>query len=490
MLTAKEIKTFINNDKTSDQKKQAEVGQRYYDAKHDILQYRIMYLNKEGRLQEDTAKSNVRISHAFFSELADQEVQHLLSETERIFTAEDDALQEHLDAYFNMNEDFTAELYETMLDRTVMGTGYMYAHKNKEGRTTFQRADSMGVVEVRAKETDDGCEYVIFWYVDRIGKDNKKINRIQVWSKNQVAYFVQVGNGAIVPDTDEKPNPAPHSIYHKEGDESAYFEDYGFIPFFRLDNNRKRLSDLHRIKGHIDDYDLMACGLSNNIQDMSEAYIAVKGYEGENLDVLAMNFRAKKHIGVGEGGEIEIKTVDIPYQARQAKLELDETSIYRFGQGFNAAQRREGNVTDDEVESRYELLNLKCNRKEIYLKKFLRKLLKVVLDEINQEEGKGYRLQDVKITFKRRTVTDKEKDARVELTNAQTKQTNTNTILNVDAKIGDDMTTELIAQTMDIDLDKVKKSRQKMEDDPLAMARMATNSIIPEDDAPDGDLSA
>lgn len=491
MLTPEAIKTFIDNDKSSKRKRQAEVGQRYYDGDHDINKYKIMYLDTDENLKEDRLKSNVKISHTFFNELSEQEVQHMLSESDTVFCSDITELQDVLDEYFNSNEDFMAELYQVMLDRIVKGMGYMYAYKNDEGMLSFQCADSLGVVEVRAKETDDGCAYVIFWYIDSIGKDNKEITRIQVWDTKQVMYYVQEGDGAIQPDESEKPNPSPHAIYKKDGDDGVYFEDFGYIPFFRLDNNRKQESDLKRVKRHIDDYDLMACGMSNNIQDMADAYIAVKGYEGNNLDELAMNFRAKKHIGVGEGGDIEIKTVDIPYQARQAKMEIDERNIYRFGQGFNASQRRDGNVTDDEVESRYELLNMKCNKKEIYLKKFLKKLVKAVLEEVNRENGTGYRVSDVYFDFKRRTVTDKEKDARIELTNAQKRQTEINTIMNLREVIGDDTMMELIAEQLDMDVDKLKKGMPKPEDDPVFKAAQTVKTIIPEDtETPDGDMIA
>lgn len=154
------------------------------------------------------------------------------------------------------------------------------------------------------------------------------------------------------------------------------------IPFFRLDNGVKQFSGLKPIKALIDDYDLMSCGLSNNLQDASEYLVVVKGFQGDNLEELMQNVKTKKHIGVdGEGGgDVEFKTVDIPYQARQTKLELDEKNIYRFGMGFNSAQIGDGNVTNIVIKSRYALLDLKCNKLEIRLKQFLRKILKVVIN--------------------------------------------------------------------------------------------------------------
>ena len=86
-------------------------------------------------------------------------------------------------------------LYFRLLRRAIVQEKQvkdMYAMTDGEGRTRFECADSIGVVEVRAKDTDDGCSYIIFWYIDRIDKGQKKIKRIQVWDQEQVYFYVQV----------------------------------------------------------------------------------------------------------------------------------------------------------------------------------------------------------------------------------------------------------------------------------------------------------
>lgn len=45
MLTAQEIKDFIDEDNASTLKAKAREGQRYYDGIHDILEYRLFYWN-------------------------------------------------------------------------------------------------------------------------------------------------------------------------------------------------------------------------------------------------------------------------------------------------------------------------------------------------------------------------------------------------------------------------------------------------------------
>ena len=78
-------------------------------------------------------------------------------------------------------------------------------------------------------------------------------------------------------------NPRPHIVYEKDNEEGKFGDSFDFIPFFRLDANRKQTSHLNPVKALIDDYDLMACGLSNNLQDVSEALYVVIVERNGNL---------------------------------------------------------------------------------------------------------------------------------------------------------------------------------------------------------------
>ena len=179
MLSVSEIKRFIDDDASSDRKKFARKGQAYYDGDHDIKQYRLFYYNADGNLVEDKTRSNVKIPHPFFTELVDQAVQYILSGEDGFVKSDDPALQKILDEYFNENEDFTSELSEVLTGCMVKGFDYMYAYKNENNKLSFMCADAMGVIEVRAKDTDDGCAYVIYWYIDRIEKGRRKLKEFR-----------------------------------------------------------------------------------------------------------------------------------------------------------------------------------------------------------------------------------------------------------------------------------------------------------------------
>lgn len=491
MLKPEEIKTFIDNDRASTKKQLARVGQRYYEAEHDIRDYRLFWIDQDGKVQEDKHRSNIKISHPFFTELVDQEVQYMLSGKDGFMKSDNTDLQPLLDEYFNENEDFLAELYEVLTGCISKGFEYMYAYKGEDDKFCFQAADSMGVVEVRAKETDGHCEYVIWWFVDSIGKDNKQITRIQVWDTKEIYYFVQEDDGEIKPDDSYMENPRPHTMYKKGKDESEkiYFKDFGFIPFFRLDNNRKQVSDLKSVKDLIDDYDLMACGLSNNIQDSNETLFVVKGFDGDNLDELHFNVKNKKIIGVGEDGDVETRVVDIPVEARKTKLELDEKNIYRFGFGLNTAGLKDTSATTNiAIKSAYSLLDLKVNKLEIRLKQFLRKLLYVVLAEINEKHNKDYQQKDVYFTFDREVMTNAEENARIELTEAQRKQTEIGTLLNVAAHLDNETLVQNICEVLDIDYNEIKdKLPDPNEGDPYQV-QTALDAIQTEGEPVGGDV--
>ena len=489
MLTPEEIKTFIDNDRASEKKRLARVGQRYYEADHDIKDFRIFFFDADGQLKEDKTKSNIKICHPFFTENVDQTVQYLLSGEGGFIKSDIPELQAELDAYFNENEDFVTELTDVLTGAVAKGFENMYAYKNADDRTAFSCADSLGVVEVKAKETDDGCEYVIYHYIDSIGKDGKKVRRIQVWDDKQTTYYCQVDDGQITLDASEKINPKPHIMWKKEGDESTYFDGYGIIPFFRFDNNKKQFSGLKPIKTLIDDYDLMSCGLSNNIQDTNEALYVVKGFSGDNLDELMVNMKIKKHVGVDEEGGVDIKTIDIPYQARQTKLELDEKNIYRFGMALNTAGLKDTNATTNlAIQTAYSLLDLKCSKLKNRLKQFMRKLLKVVLKEINDREGTDYQQKDVYFVFEKDIPTNAKENAEVELTEAQRKQTEITTLLNVATHLDNETLMQLICEQLDIDYNEIKdKLPDPDEGDPYKV-QTALDSIQTDDDPDGGDL--
>lgn len=479
MLTVENIRLFMANDEASQSKQDAQTGWRYYEGRHDIEKRKIYFVNEHNELEEDLLKSNIRISHPFHREMTDQVVQYILSGDKGYMRSDIPELQAELDERFNENENFTAELYKMLTGVVAKGWDYMFAYKTAEDKTAFQHADSLGVVEVRAKDTDDNCAYLIHWYKETVL--DKTIRRIEVWDQQQVYYYCQVDDGEITLDESEEINPRPHTLYQKGKKLFLHSESaYGQIPFFRMDNYPIPRSDLFYYKAAVDDYDLMNSDLSNNLQDTNEAAYVLTGFDGNNLDELMRNFRAKKQMGVPEGGAVQAETIEVPFEARKAKMEIDKENIYHFGQGLNTEGLKDTSATTNlAIKSAHEGLASRAVKLKIALKQFLRSLLNVVLPEINQMNDKDYQQKDVYFDFDPKIPTNEQENAQVELTEAQKRQTEINTILNIATHLDNETLMQLICEQLELSWNDIKDKLPTPEEETLYGAQNALDGIQP-----------
>lgn len=479
MLTVNEIKRFIDNDNASLKKKAAKVGVRYYEAEHDIMNCRLFYYDTDGELKEDKTRSNIKISHPFFTELVDQTTAYILSFKENPIRAKEDIadkLQPHLDEYFD--DEFWAEIGELLTGVFSKGFEYMHAYKNEEDRLAFECSDSMGVIEVEKRFAKDGLDHILYWYIDKVDIEGKKIKKIMDCTSEETGFYIQTDEGAIKKDKNEGINPKPHVVY-EEADGVLTYEGFEFVPFFRMDNNKKQTSDLKAVKGIIDDYDLHACSLSNNLKDFDTPLHVVSGFEGDNLDELQQNLKTKKLVGVGEGGGIEVRTVEIPYQARKEKLEIDEKNIYRFGFGLNTSGLKDTAATTNiAIKAAYSLLDMKANKATIRLKRFLKDPVKVVLDEINKTNGTGYTMNDVYFEFERSVMTNETENIANKKVEAEIKQLEINTILNVATNVDDEHTLKAICDVMEWNFEEIKTAVEKANEGNIDGARKTLEGVV------------
>lgn len=479
-VAAKAIKSAIAADRKSDRKKKAWEGIDYYKGKHDILDYRLFYFDSNGVLKEDKYKSNIKIQHQYHTELVDQKVQYLLSNPLEVET-EDEKLQEYLEEY--INEDFQEVLQNAVEGASNKGHEYVYSYRNAENITAFQVADSLGVITINDDVDTSKTLGILRYYETVVNKDDKevKITKAEVWTDKNTTYYTEtMDKTAYKFDETVKPNPKPHIVLE---DDKALYDGggLGYIPFFKLQNNKYEQTDLEPIKAIIDDYDLMACSLSNNLQDFQEAIYVVKGYPGDDLQQLTTNLKTKKTIGVDAEGGLDVKTIDIPTEARKVKLELDKEAIYKFGMGFDSSQVGDGNITNIVIKSRYALLDLKCNKTETRLRKLVRQLLKIIVDEINLRYGTAYNCKDIKINIVRETMVNEDSIATNEKTEAETINQRIGAVLTAANTISQDTKLRLICDILGLDYEEEKDKLE--EEGPYNI-----DDVLPDDEGDEDDM--
>lgn len=451
-----EVKRLVSNDRASTLKKDMRTGIDYYEGKHDIANYRLFYFNNEGEIVEEKNRSNTRIAHQYFTELVDQKVQYLLSNPIEV-TTEQAGLQEYLDGY--INEDFQLMLQELVEGASQKACEYAFWRKDADGRLRFKTADALKIIPIY-----DGfyeIDKLLYYYDDDVLVDNqiKTVTKIQLWTKEEVFYFIQEDGQTVKLDASAELNPKPHILARKGQD--TFGKGYGRVPFICLQNNRSKTNDLQPIKDLIDDYDMMACALSNNLIDFDHPIYAVRGYEGDNLSTLVTNLKTKKTVGVGENGGIDVITTNIPVEARKAKLEIDKEAIYKFGMGFDSSQTGDGNITNVVIKSRYSLLDLKCNKIEVRLRAVIKDMLQLIVENINELHGKAYDVSNLEVTITRDIMANETDNAVIAKTDAETNQLLINNVMTAAPRLDDRTVLELLAGILDVDPDEVEKALEE-----------------------------
>ena len=139
-------------------------------------------------------------------------------------------------------------------------------------------------------------------------------------------------------------------------------------------------------------------------------------------------------------------------------------------------------TTSIAIKSAYANLDLKCDGLQPFLLQFMRKLLKLVLKEINDRNGTDYEQKDVYFDFEREIITNAQENAQIDLVKAQEQQAKVTTILNTASMLGQELTAQLVCEALELDYDDVKDKLPKPEDDPTAAAQVALDGIHPEGD--------
>ena len=459
-VLAEAVKKAIESDRGASYKEKMRQGIAYYKHQHDIKDLRLFYVDNEGKVHDETARSNIKIPHSYFTELSDQKTQYLLSNPVEIVTEQkglEDLLKEYID------EDFQLMLQEVVDGGSQKGFEFVYTKLNGE-RLQFSVADSLKVIQIF--DENNQLIAIIRYYDSDIYKDDKsvKVTKAELWDNEKVYYFSATENKDFKLDPSYEINPLYYNTKVNDETKEAFGQSLGvalgiddFIPFLRYDNNKYQTTDLEPIKALIDDYDLMACSLSNNLQDFDQPFFAVKGFNGDGYEQLINNLRSRGAVGTGENGGIEVHTVNIPVEARKEKLRVDKEGIYKFGMGFDSSQVGDGNITNVVIQSRYTLLDLKCNKAEIRLRKLLKQMLKLIITDINRRFSKAYNADDLEIIITRDTMIDETENENREKVIAERKQIVINMILSAAPHLPSDKVIELICEQFELDYDDVQE---------------------------------
>jgi hypothetical protein len=101
----------------------------------------------------------------------------------------------------------------------------------------------------------------------------------------------------------------------------------------------------------------------------------------------------------------------------------------------------------------------------------MRKLLKVVLKEINDLNGTDYQMKDVYFNFEREVMTNAADNAQIEFVDAQKQQVQVTTMLNLASYLDNETLMQNICDILDIEYNDIKDKLPQPEEDDVYQAK-------------------
>ena len=208
-----------------------------------------------------------------------------------------------------------------------------------------------------------------------------------------------------------------------------------------LYTNTEHVTALSGVKPHLDLYDLINSDFTNNIDDMQDAYFELKGFSGDTNQIKTFMEQLKQMKAVPtplEGG-VEAKQLEIPVEARSTYLQILEHNIYKDSMSVDVSKISGGSVTNVVIKAMFTDLDLKADKFESEIRKFLYNHI----DFINANDNKSF-VPDFK--FERSTVMNK----------AET----TETVIKLTGILSDETIMELLPYDIDYEQEKERLDAQ------------------------------
>lgn len=185
------------------------------------------------------------------------------------------------------------------------------------------------------------------------------------------------------------------------GLEGLSAREYDRVPVVPLYANNEHESELTpAIKEKIDAYDNILSDLGNNLDRANDVYWVLNNFGGEMQQALEVQEQINRlkmvlcRSDLGQTSTAEMHTVEVPYEARQAALNILRKELYADFMALDMTAVTGGSLTNVAIRAAMADLDLKCNAFEWQCCAFVREVLLLAGTSADQ------------IVFKRQTISN------------------------------------------------------------------------------------
>lgn len=366
ILTREElIKIYLDEFNLSKERQLMVKGEKYYKVENDVLN-RKMYRYENEQQVEDNTKTNNKLAHGFMHTLVEDKVNYLLVKPYSLECKDETYLKNVQDI---LGKRFQKKFIQLGTEASNKGIAWLHPYINTVGKFKVMKLASEQCIPIWFDNDHEELEAFIRYYDVEVyeGKEKKYITKIEYHTVEGVAYYMLDGKGQVILDAEMyldgeyESNIIPHFVI---GNESG---SWGKVPFIPFKNNDFELPDLQFVKTLVDDYDKTRSDVSNDIEDIKNFIMALRGYGGENLSEFMRDlsyYRAVKLDADENAGLDKIETT-INIDAAEKHFQQLKKDIFDFGQGVDKNSDKLGNSPSGiALKFIYSGLDLKCNALE------------------------------------------------------------------------------------------------------------------------------
>ena len=387
---------IINEYKSSPDFKQGLVANQYFRAENPAVAGKYLLRptvvetkDDAGKVKKRNQKQKIdgnRVFSSFFSRFVIQQNQYLLANGVTLDSEETKA---------RLGIGFDKALERLGEKALVHGVAWGYWNLDHLEVIEAVKDEGSGAVSIVDERTSEPMMLVQFWQINR-----KRPIYVRLFTVDGIVEYKTNDAG----DLEEIDQTRRAYIVHRQEDSLGIVtetgENYGSLPVIPLWASEERRSELtNAIKSKIDLYDRILSDFGDNLDRACDVYWVLNNFGGTTSDIAETlaaieQIKAVANIsdGTGSSSTAEPHTIEVPYAARQAALEILQKQLYSDYMALSMEELTGGSLTNVAIETATLNLNLKADRYEWQCFSFVQKVLRLL--GVNTEE----------IKFKRQTL--------------------------------------------------------------------------------------
>ena len=423
------LKDLIEADKQSKLKLSMVKGEKYYMGEHDYLQHKNLYYDSNGNSVEIKTRANNLIPVQFFTLSADQKKEYLLgkpptisieepwvedetapTKEEKIAIAQAEKFQTDLTK--QLGKKFNNILGDSVLGATKKALEWIHFYIDPDGSFQYVITPAQQIIPIYDVQYENKLIEIIRYYeytlINTQSKSRVQRYKVERWTSTEVTYYEQGENGGFSLDLYYETNPYPHWMDVNKALAKTVKNNWGRPPFVPVFNNSQGTNDLQPIKELMDAYDKVISGWANDLEDIKQLILILKGYNQlseatkkglSELEYFLQTLHTYGAIPIDNDGSVTNLSNDIPVDARERFLKICRDAIFEIGRMVDSTKMMQGDVTNVAIKSHYAGLDMKCNAMIAELQESLVDIMWFIVTWMNKKNNTKYDYNQIDFTF-------------------------------------------------------------------------------------------